>query len=123
MNAKLLREVKKRILEEPRRFSMGTWGSTVSKRVAPCGTVACLAGHAVAISKPTHFVRYLHAMESSIYSLAIKSLSISVDQADRLFYVSGWPQEFKEGYVKATTRKQMAGVAAKRIDHFIRTGK
>lgn len=59
VNVKLLKKVRKMIVEEPRRLYMPLWGAKVATlkfhSIAdppPCGTVACLAGHIILASKP-----------------------------------------------------------------------
>ena len=52
MNKPAMRELKKWIREEPRRYNQGTWGAAkkaneVIDQKPPCGMVACLGGNAV----------------------------------------------------------------------------
>lgn len=138
INVKLLRRVKALILEEPRRLDMGTWAHPADKRVQveadrpPCGTVACIAGWAVI----DDFVKVNGRMPDrdeieEIYETADRKaaelLSLRQDQADRLFDTptgggfDEWPEDLAEAYVNATSPKERARVAAKRIERFIKT--
>lgn len=49
MNTELLLKVKSAILAEPRKFTMSQWAG--KDEDSPCGTSACIAGHAVAIER------------------------------------------------------------------------
>jgi hypothetical protein len=134
MNVKLLRMVKKHILEEPRRFDMGTFGSTFASRFhfksvtgealrnfPPCGTVACIAGWAIGVnaSKPKSFFRKISY--GQIAPLATAELELSIPEKDRLFYQENWPTRYYTAYAKAKSPADRARVAARRIEHFIKT--
>ena len=144
-NVKLLREIKNAILEEPRRLSMDTWMGKAynflpNKDKAPCGTVACIAGHAVLINKLNeagktfNARRFVLALVNQYDSFelgcdyvedkAVELLCLTKDQADRLFHVESWPNEFKEAYREDTrSDKKLAELTAQRIEHFIATKK
>jgi hypothetical protein len=124
MNVKLLRKIKEFILEEPRRFYMWMWAERVPTDQSPCGTTQCIAGAAVHISHPRKFAALLRRDETERFgSLARRELHISADQALALFHVDEWPERFRIAYLTTTSKKEEAKIAAKRIDHFIRTGK
>jgi hypothetical protein len=55
VNVELLKKIKEHILEEPRRLHMDNFVCRVpvdSPKNPPCGTVACIAGWAVILSRP-----------------------------------------------------------------------
>lgn len=122
LNVKLLRKIKKHILEEPRRLVM--WavqlnksdgspkfipdGPTIKETVpfAKCGTAACIAGWACILSK-----------EEVGLTRAEQLLGIDDDQSRSLFNAERWPSA--DAYSRAKTQRQRANLAAKRIDQFI----
>lgn len=129
MNVKLLRKVKKHILEEPRRFAMGTWlkkytpgtlidepdsEAFVTRRVPACGTVGCIAGWTVDLTGGK-------SNRAAFESTARRRLEISPTKSTRLFYTYAWPQKFLDRYLNANTKQTRAKIAAERIEHFIST--
>ena len=136
MNVKLLRKVEKRILAEPRRFDMMTFGTKLNKRTIkalgkqapPCGTVACIAGHVDWMAHPRLFAASvaLGDYDDSIVERAAKELGLVFDpsqdtNAGRLFFDNEWPEKFQAALAEAKTPLQRAEVAVKRIEHFIKT--
>ena len=138
MNVKLLRKVEKRILAEPRRFDMMTFGTKLNKRTIkalgkqapPCGTVACIAGHDDWMAHPRLFAASVAIdrfhRDDSIEKRAAKELGLVFDpsqdtNAGRLFFDDEWPKKFQAAFSKAKTPLQRAKVAVKRIEHFIKT--
>ena len=139
MNVKLLREVEKRILAEPRRFDMMTFGDKLDKEAIealgeeapPCGTVACIAGHVDWMTHPRLFAASVaidrFARDDSIVERAAKELGLNRFElsqdtyAGRLFFDDEWPKKFQAAFSKAKTPLQRAKVAVKRIEHFIKT--
>lgn len=139
MNVKLLRQVKRHILEEPKRLQMGIWSASAKRQVrqgymekdeAPaCGTTGCIAGWAVILHKAgsrTDFLKVLRSIRGHDYRhvmqpKAIALLELTEAQADSLFFVGDWPGSFEGDYMNCKTPKQRARVTAKRIEHFIRT--
>ena len=137
MNVKLLREVEKRILAEPRRFDMMTFGRKLNKRTIealgkqapPCGTVACIAGHVDWMAHPRLFAASvaLGDYDDSIVERAAKELGLNRFElsqdtyAGRLFFDNEWPEKFQAALAEAKTPLQRAEVAVKRIEHFIKT--
>lgn len=117
---RLLRRVKKHILEEPKRLYMRDWAHLKSGAGAPkCGTVGCIAGWAHLL---THKKEIGTSQVDDIHEgYGMDALNVDSTQAVRLFYVSGWPEKFEQRYLRAKTRKQEAKVAAERIEHFIKT--
>jgi hypothetical protein len=129
MNVRLLRKVKAHILEEPRRFAMGTWlkkyipGTLIDepdsetlemRRVPACGTVGCIAGWTVDLTGGK-------SSRASFDGAARRRLGISPTKSTRLFYTYSWPLKFSERYQNAKTKLARAKIAAERIEHFIST--
>jgi hypothetical protein len=50
------------------------------------------------------------------------ALQIDHQQGDRLFLEVYWPPQFDAAWNRAQTPKARAGVAVRRINHFIKTG-
>jgi len=120
VDVKLLRKVKKMILAQPKRFDMDSFGRRVpAEEGGPrCGTVACIAGWAVILKKKVP--RNPHAEMPPIgREDGMEALDIDYDQAARLFYDEEWPEQFRD-YV-ADGSKESACIAARRIEHFIKT--
>lgn len=125
MNVKLLRRIKKHILEEPKRLIMGDWlvkgepgqfftgDGNHAQKFANCGTAACIAGWACILTKqsvaPGQWLRDLGAQV------------LGIEPYGGLLEVSEWPQPFQHEYIDAKTPKKRARIAAERIDHFIAT--
>lgn len=127
MNTKLLLEVQKHILEEPRRLVMSRLavkkGEVCSapdmpKSFAKCGTAACIAGWILILSGNKPFTE---TEDGNGSETAERLLRLPTDSADRLFHVFMWPERFKHEYNSAKTPAKRASVAANRIDHFIKT--
>lgn len=78
-----------------------------------CGTTACIAGWTCTLSGKRG---------DNIPAEAQKLLGITLDQAQRLFYVHKWPKQFKKEYISDMSYANVgAWVAAERIRHFIAT--
>lgn len=128
MNIPLLRKIQKAIREEPRRFDMRDWVMLSDK--SPCGTSACIAGHAamIALKKPPEKSLALaagrlldkHNNDNDYYiaQIAKDLLLLSSGQANRLFFRSEWPAKFQK---LTKTPKARAQQAIARINHFIKT--
>lgn len=131
---RLLRRVKKHILEEPRRLDMSDWVET--SKVSPCGTTACIAGWTLLLKlppkerravlvEPDAYVKrdMLTAGERAMFlEHAENALELDRCQSMRLFYDDNWPKGFDRAFDKACSRKARAQVTADRIEHFIKTG-
>ena len=128
MNTKLLRRVAKHISEEPRRFDMGYMTTPLDeipkRRQPPCGTVACIAGWALILSKKAKYNNEEFPVDSNGNQLgaiqAAQLLQIP-NWGTNLFYVDDWPRSFRAQYTKARTAKRRADIAVARIEHFIKT--
>lgn len=114
-----LREIERLIVNEPELYDQSRWMA----RREHCGTVCCIAGHAVArygqlpsnewMWDPSYWV------DKGQVALGITER----EAASRLFRgATRWPHPFSEAYVNASTEKDRACVAVRRIEHFIRTG-
>lgn len=123
MNVKLLRRIKKHILEEPKRLEMGVFcehgepgeyliSDGIETEFAKCGTAACIAGWASILSGND---------QEHPETFATRVLELKFGQAARLFYVDKWPKKFATPYENAKNKTQQAKVASARIDHFIAT--
>jgi hypothetical protein len=120
VNVKLLRKVKQHILKEPKRFLMSTidthgepgqrtgYGGVFAK----CGTAACICGWAGILSG-------INTCDIRFRNVA-KILGLNGPQADRLFEPGKWPLEFQGG-TNDDGKRETARIAAKRIEHFIKT--
>lgn len=132
MNVKLLQKVKAHILADPQRLVMGAYAFHQSElgetfegddgrkvRFAKCGTAACIAGWACILDKdgPCHYTYH------EFYEEAKHALGIADEQAEKLFYTPHWPTPFYVEYATARGQRGRAEVAARRIEHFIATGK
>lgn len=114
MNVKLLRKVKKHILEEPKRLMMGDWVTETKK--SPCGTAACIGGWAVILSG-----KYRANMDAGdVQEEAKELLDVEGMESTRLFGPVWWPAKFRGGCAD-DGEEITAKIAAKRIDHFIKT--
>lgn len=119
MNTELLLKVKAAILAEPLNFDMTDW--FMPDKESPCGTTACIAGHAAVISIGAESLkegqRYWFEELPNIGEI----LGCDFWQKGRLCYVEQWPEDFLDRYLKADNRTERALIAADRIDHFIAT--
>lgn len=140
MNVDLLIRVRYKILDEPRQFVMQRFFATsmridsdsetpeglrdISREVPNCGTAACIAGWALTLSR-TESHRPIDAAEYYMYRTHLPArveLGLTSLQAQRLFYVTGWPWEFQKRWEETRDVVERARIAADRIDHFIATG-
>lgn len=134
MKIRKLRKLKEWILAEPRRFDMTFWAGQINTILAqqpPCGTVGCLAGMACHMEGKKLVAGTGMTEDDLVISReAGWILGLSNVQASRLFYLDTlhgnagggtWPKRFENAYLKAGTLEEKAKIAAKRIDHFIKT--
>ena len=130
MNIKNLLKIKADILARPDLLFMSLWYLPSGG----CGTAACLAGHAAAYQRSTEtdLERRLNCVASvclRVFPEGKRFLGLTTAQAQRLFFMREhhfsidrrWPLEFDEAYHRARSDKGRAKVAARRIDHFIKT--
>lgn len=135
MDKVLIRTITERIVADSRRFDMSLWASNDTYGVAPCGTTFCFAGETVASVLPEveFFADFTFAWQNQAFeyaSVARVMLDLTPSQADRLFYVRSWPEQFRDAYAAARygssesivkRRARMADILAKRVEHFIKT--
>lgn len=125
LNVKLLREIQKEILEEPKRLDMGTWLHKYEKHrisdlefVPPCGTVGCIAGWAKVLSERAGvvFTEYGTSLNACI------ALDIEEEDARELFFTDFWSFDLESRYYVANDAKdytEKAKVTCEAIDRFI----
>lgn len=135
MNVARLQRIRDHVAATPDVFDMDDW-------VGRCGTVCCFGGHAALDAgyivvrtspRPDTFAVYYDITAAGLASaphvtwfntdpMFAAALELSKAQADRLFYIDGWPKDFRELFQKAETAAARATIAAKRIDRFIGSG-
>lgn len=98
MNVELAEQIIGLILMEPERFRMNAFyeGDPYTagqlRSAWPCGTTACIAGHAALLTAPDDAVardgvlEYPDAPPEAMFSVARRALGISMAMADCLFY-------------------------------------
>jgi hypothetical protein len=155
MNTELLKKIKKYIKRYPERLDMkyivqtplgsndyveswkqlqGVNGITSENA---CGTVACIAGWAIAlsdkrVSKTSHYLDSAH-VDFNLLEGARIALGLDDLESRSLFDPDAWPAQFRERYnyshgleCKANPKcpgcKKNVKVTCERIDHFIRVG-
>lgn len=119
LNVKLLRQIQRRIKQEPRQFLMHSY-FWVAPRIPNCGTAACIAGWAVTLTrtkshKPADAVLKRNAGLLDVWDVAQKELGMTDGLSETLFNEESWPSQFKR-------RGKLADRAIRRIDHLIKTG-
>jgi hypothetical protein len=122
---RLLRRIQKKILAEPSQFIMRWWFTTEhiesNRPIKNCGTAACIGGWAVTLSD---YKNPEQARESTCNSGVGASgiLKLNSEQGTRLFCYDIWPQKFQKMDFQKEGTMRFARNAARRIDHFIKTG-
>lgn len=128
LNVRLLRRVKRHILEEPKRFIMDAviyrgkpgeyFHSDGDTQVVPdCGTACCIAGWAIKLAG-----KRINSRGGNL-DKAADLLGLDQKGNSRLFLADDWPARFRQRYSNAITAQERAKIAAARIDHLITTGK
>lgn len=120
-----LRQIERTILCEPERYNQNFWASPFA-----CGTVCCIAGHAVAIEARKNGYRIDRALDlyrivgsNGFVRSAAAIIGLRSEEAARLFLDSSfWPAPFCHDYAEAESDAARACVAIRRIQHFIETG-
>lgn len=126
-------------IEEPWPEAVEELEDVIAYQRPPCGAVGCIAGNTLILAGEVvpseHFNGLeVYVMPDNTLELAAKALGIDEEAARRLFYLKewghrgiffgkvGWPMEFEEELGKHSPGTiEYAEVAAKRIDHFIKT--
>ena len=144
MHKTRLRQIKKIILAEPKKFDMSDFTNY-------CNSACCIGGHGVLLAGmakfkkidldfgggkrwslvPTKLGERINDevewdTEYGFESMYRESLKLTQKESIRLFVVDEWPAKFRRAYERANDDADFVGrakVAAKRIDHFIATGK
>lgn len=140
MNVELLEKVKAFILEHPEHFDMARGLGSLK---SGCGTTACIAGTACVLGLENPLSAYederpwevwsrkflpkeeldqldeLDIVWKIINKKAIELLDITEDQANELFFVIDWADDFKERHLLSRTSEEDAKIAAEYIDYFI----
>lgn len=121
MNIKLLKQIKRKILAEPKQFYMHAFYSQLNgtREVPNCGTAACIAGWAVALSE---HITPKQAKKNYLIPIfkADSLLEISNEQSLKLFYINNWPKDLGEAYHENDNYPTIQAIcAAERIDRFI----
>ena len=146
LNKKLLRKVSKHILANPKNLDMGGFFDVEPvKGKNMCGTVACVAGWAVALGAKgyddtlEHEIKRINAFDPELHPEELSSAISGIDfayhakemlgltdyQAEGLFHAGNWPEEFSLKYFASYRRsrfKEAAEVTAARIEHMIKHG-
>lgn len=137
MNVRLLRRIQREMLKEPARVEMKRWAipakvllESYPRRKSPsCGTVGCIAGWGLMLTKGRKKTDYLgiskvilHRQNSGIQREAEKLLRITKQQGKHLFHQREWPDKFRWKLDKLNEgTAAYARVVCQRIDHFIKT--
>src|SRR4051812_1129199 len=139
---RLLRRVEKRILDNPRRFTMDIyvsdardWYEHNPTNLPPCGTVACIAGWAMLEDAPAKALRAMTAAQKlwmdeqagGWFRSLLTTHGVRPDSGHgypyrRIVATSAWPDKYRVAYTNAKSAAGQARVAARRIEHFIKAG-
>lgn len=128
MNIPLLRKIQDKARKYPRSIQMGWWADPADKNKShPCGTVACIAGTAVLLTKPDLVQKFIECERigrdaPSLELAGQKALRLTEIQASTLFMPWNWPKDFYERLERVPSgTKAYSEVFCNRIDHFIKT--
>lgn len=140
INKPLIRKMIKRIETMPETYEQGTYCQTVDeddpRPVPVCRTVACLAGEAVIVSRPTvkQGVAALRRIDAGAWQndlpvaapvarAAMKLLRINDNQAKTLFWNDPvrWPAPFAARFESCETYKAKAKVAVDLLKAILKT--
>jgi len=122
MNTPLLRKIQRAIEKHPKNMDMsGAWvnhGGDV-----PCGTTGCIAGWAIAGASLARLMKEptMQGADHPIKLEAQKVLKLTNEQADRLFFMTYWPDKWHFKYHRVKTDRGRAGVVIRRIEAFIKS--
>lgn len=142
LNIELFKKIRQRIAEIPESYDQDYWVEDSAE--SPCGTVACLAGHAIICDAPTieRGISDLHRLKQrdplkAVPRRAAKLLGLTgswtkyVDTSsesaggETIIFDSdaaGWPEPFQSDFQMAGGRGK-SQVAVRYLDHIISTGK
>lgn len=129
VNVKLLRRIKRHILEEPKRFDMTFIRNPLDglgkKLIPECGTVCCIGGWAIKFSYPKATPdietdgRFWQVNGQGV-GAGVATLLIGGREINRLLFDRRWPDELRLKYRVAKTSKQKAEAGAAAIDSYIK---
>lgn len=122
INVELLEKVRDKILAEPESYNQNKFWHVSA--AAPCGTTACIAGWAVALSCGD--LKALHSLTPvEVHAAARDLIGVTDGEAFSLFGGAGlsWPEPFCTLFDKAANAHARAEVAASYLNHIIKTGK
>lgn len=138
LNIKLFKKIREKIATTPEAYDQGAWGRR--EETAPCGTAACVAGWACALSgvattEELAVARTGIVRAGWIADIAATRLGLEDDEAAVLFNprpadedlsdeYAPWPEPFASQWRSArkdVLKESRAAVAY--LDHIIETGK
>lgn len=134
LNKRLLRKVRNRIAKIPESYDQNHFWLDSSN--APCGTVACLAGETIIVSRPTvkQGLQSLRRLTNSVFCVtadhpvarrAASLLGVSDAEAVAMFDGDGerWPQPYRAQFERAGGPQTRAKVAVAYLDECLKRGK
>lgn len=119
---KRLRQIERIITAKPQSYNQSRW---LIRRLAPdtaCGTVCCIAGHAVALAGELPRTQDEWSWSKWV-SQGADALGITNGACSLFSPHDSWPNPFSGQYALAKSERERACVAVRRIEHFIATGK
>lgn len=129
LNFPLWVKVRNRIAAVPESYDQTTFKRR--SKIAPCGTVACLAGETIICAAPS-VKKGVQALFSTRYgSVSGRAENLLGLGLDGCGYESeifagdgtGWPEPYFSMYDSANSQRQQARAAVAYLTHVIRTGK
>jgi len=137
MNVELLEKAKQFLLAHPEHFDMD---KGLGDLETGCGTTACLAGTVCLLALEDPLAAYRDGNPWQVWSQsvlseeelekednvwrsvkqkAIELLDVSEIQANRLFFVFTWHNDFRARHITAKTPEEKAAIASEYINYFI----
>lgn len=135
LNKRLLRKVRNRIEKYPDAYNQSTFGEKGDESSAPCGTVACIAGHTIIAAAPTPQLGvktlFRKLRDGGVSRYAGKLLGLELGGIDEHLFTGipndsdyPWPNaKYALQWGRAKTHKQRTRVAIRYLDHILKTGK
>ena len=132
INEKLFRKIRNKILRVPEAYKQDTYGERAR---TPCGTRACIAGHALLESgycTPIELFNLRRVNPETgerefidVEEEASELLGIGYWDGVMLFglYGNDWAEPYRTRFAEAKTKEARARVAADYINWIIKTGK
>lgn len=125
-NKSLIKKIIAAVEKQPLRMQMQAF-ARLADDIAPCGTSACIAGFAVALSGKVkartwaQVIRKLYP-NTDFHQEARKLLRLNPDQAYALFYADNWPADLRVKWRIAEGREKESEVVVERLRHFLKFG-